>query len=301
MWMLLESLQVPVVPQSPQVSPIREDIKQVVDDEDGISSFDELQYDDKEFEDGIQTSDSSFPEDQYNPAFEIPTSPTNYSPPNLTPSAHLTPPHHAFLISSPPTHETIPPIEHPSPPSMVFYEQGQEQGTDTSMFTEVLVDTLDYYSELGDAQTCASIVAVVGSEGIENERVLHWYLAYVELLSRHRSFSTMNELIQSCAEPYIRSLNKQSTSIKTCCGKCGTLLNTKGDENTKTCNSSTVCEKCSSQTARCAICRLPVQGAFFWCQKCGYGGHLNHMMNWFKKYGSCPTCGVDVSNVQKMY
>jgi hypothetical protein len=325
MWTLFEHLMIPTsqphpeITLEPEVLPLNtSNVIRVVDDEDAFASFDDLNaFDEKSFDDEIQvpSGGSSYTGDQvmFNNSYVIPTSPTGvaYSPPpTVNPSFS---PNGSFILSSP---------AHPSqlvnndakvklqtsnidiaPPAMVFYDEEMDekmQGTD-AVFNDVLADTLDYYSELGDAQTCASIVAVVGSSGIEHERVLHWYLAYVELLSRHKSFSLMNELIQSCEEPYIRSLNKQSTSIKTCCGKCGTLMGTRsGEEGNERIVSSTVCEKCSSQTARCAICRLPVQGAFFWCQKCGHGGHLNHMMTWFKKHGFCPTCGCDVANVQKM-
>jgi hypothetical protein len=326
MWTLFEHLLTPM--SQPQEEIKQEEIPlntsniiRVVDDEDALSSFDDLNaFDEKSYEDDIHVSStgSSYPGDQviFNSSYVIPTSPSgeNYSPPPTVIHNPSFSPHGSFLLSSPAhSSQMVNDIDVKvklqttnvdiAPPIMIFYDDDMDekmQGTD-GVFNDVLADTLDYYSELGDAQTCASIVAVVGSAGIEHERVLHWYLAYVELLSRHKAFSLMNELIQSCEEPYIRSLNKQSTSIKTCCGKCGTIMGTRsGEEGSERIVSSTVCEKCASQTARCAICRLPVQGAFFWCQKCGHGGHLNHMMNWFKKYGSCPVCGVDVANVQKM-
>jgi hypothetical protein len=42
----------------------------------------------------------------------------------------------------------------------------------------------------------------------------------------------------------------------------------------------------------CAICCSPVRGACTWCPKCGHGGHVDHLMQWFQQHSVCPTgCG----------
>lgn len=42
----------------------------------------------------------------------------------------------------------------------------------------------------------------------------------------------------------------------------------------------------------CAICCSSVRGACTWCPKCGHGGHVNHVMQWFQQHSVCPTgCG----------
>ena len=52
------------------------------------------------------------------------------------------------------------------------------------------------------------------------------------------------------------------------------------------------CEGCEKRAARCAICQLPVEGMYLWCQVCSHGGHLDHVSDWFSKYKKCPVgCG----------
>jgi hypothetical protein len=42
----------------------------------------------------------------------------------------------------------------------------------------------------------------------------------------------------------------------------------------------------------CAICCIPVHGACTWCPRCGHGGHVDHLMQWFQQHSVCPTgCG----------
>lgn len=157
-------------------------------------------------------------------------------------------------------------------------------------FEEVVNSLLDFYSEQGDPQTCVAIVAVLGDKTKQSkQRVYEWYLSYIELLNRLQLFTFANEVINGSPETFINNMNRQSTSVRTSCGKCGTVL-----------QKGTICENCKSKTNTCAICHLPVFGVFFWCQKCGHGGHLDHMINWFKKYGHCPVCGSKADSVQKM-
>jgi len=41
--------------------------------------------------------------------------------------------------------------------------------------------------------------------------------------------------------------------------------------------------------ARFVLSRLSVSGLWAWCQGCGHGGHLAHMLEWFKGHALCPT------------
>jgi len=53
-----------------------------------------------------------------------------------------------------------------------------------------------------------------------------------------------------------------------------------------------VCSSCHDFAFRCSICDCAVRGLFTFCEKCGHGGHMNHMTDWFSKKSSCPTgCG----------
>jgi hypothetical protein len=53
------------------------------------------------------------------------------------------------------------------------------------------------------------------------------------------------------------------------------------------------CTKCNWPNANsCAICNLPVTKLLFVCTRCGHGGHMHHIAEWFKKHSECPTgCG----------
>lgn len=42
------------------------------------------------------------------------------------------------------------------------------------------------------------------------------------------------------------------------------------------------CASCQKQVFFCTLCGLPVKGAANACLACGHGGHLMHMMQWFK-------------------
>ena len=53
------------------------------------------------------------------------------------------------------------------------------------------------------------------------------------------------------------------------------------------------CTKCNWPNVNsCAICNLPVTKLLFVCTRCGHGGHMHHIADWFKKHRTCPSgCG----------
>ena len=66
------------------------------------------------------------------------------------------------------------------------------------------------------------------------------------------------------------------------CSKCG------GEAKPGT----NVCSICRDFAFRCSICDHAVRGLFTVCDKCGHGGHVNHMTSWFSNHSVCPTgCG----------
>jgi hypothetical protein len=66
------------------------------------------------------------------------------------------------------------------------------------------------------------------------------------------------------------------------CSKCG------GQAKSGT----NVCSICRDFAFRCSICDNAVRGLFTVCDKCGHGGHVNHMARWFSNQSMCPTgCG----------
>lgn len=55
--------------------------------------------------------------------------------------------------------------------------------------------------------------------------------------------------------------------IRTRCSECGTAH-----------SSGPRCLKCTEMVSRCAVCRVPVGGAYLECPGCHHGGHFDHMM-----------------------
>ena len=56
------------------------------------------------------------------------------------------------------------------------------------------------------------------------------------------------------------------------------------------------CDRCNSLVFVCAYCNIQTrQGLWFWCQRCGHGGHMACMKGWFLREGLaqsyCPTVG----------
>jgi len=160
-----------------------------------------------------------------------------------------------------------------------------------SLYESSIQETIEYYAEMGDIQTCVALIEVLDKkQDMSGEREAQWYLSYIELLNRHKLFTCANELINGCTNYDVHNMNKQSTSIRTSCGKCDSVLQ----------NTDTICKKCNSRTNMCAICHQPVDGLYFWCQRCGHGGHIHHMMDWFDKYKHCPVCLTHVSKLQTL-
>lgn len=62
----------------------------------------------------------------------------------------------------------------------------------------------------------------------------------------------------------------------------------------------TICIACSDYMFRCTICENAVRGFFTYCQNCGHGGHVNHLMDYFENSDECPSgCGCKCSLFEK--
>ncbi|EFA81247.1 WD40 repeat-containing protein [Heterostelium album PN500] len=144
----------------------------------------------------------------------------------------------------------------------------------------VIVEILESCIERGDVQTCVFTVLIMKDRlKLDSLRVSQWFGSYVELLHRFKMWNCANEIMKSCEDPSVGSLSQRSTSILISCG-CGKTLTP----------NNWVCDKCGTVPAECSVCRLPVKGAFAWCQGCGHGGHLEHMKKWFESdHEVCPT------------
>ncbi|XP_050310799.1 GATOR complex protein WDR24 [Anthonomus grandis grandis] len=152
----------------------------------------------------------------------------------------------------------------------------------------IVIETLHHYATLGDVQTVACVLIVLGESrrfltGLTEITQEHWILGYIDLLSRYKLWNISNEIIKLSWLPNVSQLNQQSTTMHTNCGKCMKLLQRVG----------WLCDRChTSEYGLCSICHQVVRGLYVWCQGCSHGGHVGHMRQWLSKNKLCPTgCG----------
>ena len=82
---------------------------------------------------------------------------------------------------------------------------------------------------------------------------------------------------------YIGDLEKKSPIIDLICPYC---------ISNEASTIGSMCTNCLRNQARCALCQLPANGLFIWCQVCSHGGHQAHISDWFKNNNLCPVgCG----------
>jgi WD repeat-containing protein 24 len=149
---------------------------------------------------------------------------------------------------------------------------------------QVLADCLMLQSEVGDAQTPATILICLGDrrEDLPIDKFVQENLlqAYVDLLHRHQMWNEATEVINISWIPTVSQLNEQSTVIQTTCGECGRTL-----------QKGWYCKHCkSTDPSKCVVCHLVVKGVFAWCSGCCHGGHLEHLQQWFLTNPRCPKC-----------
>ena len=63
------------------------------------------------------------------------------------------------------------------------------------------------------------------------------------------------------------------------CGTCG--------------NTTAQCLGCLRPSMECCVCLLPVRGLASCCQRCGHGGHYNHVRRWFTQDRFCPVASCN--------
>ncbi|XP_018335579.1 GATOR complex protein WDR24 [Agrilus planipennis] len=152
----------------------------------------------------------------------------------------------------------------------------------------VIVDALKYHANLGDIQTAACVLLVLGDQrqflnGLDEATQEHWLLGYIDLLGRYRLWDIAAQVIKLSWIPSINQMSQQSTRINTNCGKCSKPLQRAG----------WLCDRChSSEYSLCSVCHQVVRGLYAWCQGCSHGGHLAHIQKWIRSNNKCPTgCG----------
>lgn len=77
---------------------------------------------------------------------------------------------------------------------------------------DVLKELLEYYTEIGDLQSCVAITVVVGKvtsvEKVMGKAWLqHIYMHYIDLLHQLQIYTTANELVVNCSDQSIRQMN----------------------------------------------------------------------------------------------
>ena len=160
----------------------------------------------------------------------------------------------------------------------------------------ILLENLEYYSDLNDVQTAISMYLVAfprmkNQRLINNQILHHWFSCYIEQLQQLKLFSEANQIMSLCPLSTINSQFTRSTFIRTLCGGCGKLIETNRITSTSRANSGR-CKKCRTVANLCAVCHKPVQGLYVWCQGCGHGGHLEHISAWLEENKKCPSgCG----------
>ncbi|CAI5724905.1 unnamed protein product [Hyaloperonospora brassicae] len=94
----------------------------------------------------------------------------------------------------------------------------------------VLKELLEYYTEIGDLQTCVAVIVVVGQ--VTNvEKVMgkswlqHVYMHYIDLLHQLQIYTTANELVANCSDQSIRQMNMKSTSAAVMLLRCARSVN----------------------------------------------------------------------------
>ncbi|XP_066247977.1 GATOR2 complex protein WDR24 [Euwallacea similis] len=154
--------------------------------------------------------------------------------------------------------------------------------------SSIVIDTLIHYSNLGDLQSVASILIVLGNSrkyltGLSESLQEHWLLGYIDILCRHKLWDISNQVIKTSWLPNVSQLNQQSTTMHTNCGKCLKPLQRVG----------WLCDRChTSENGVCSLCHQVVRGLYVWCRGCSHGGHIGHMKQWLTMKGVCPTgCG----------
>eukprot|EP00743_Colponemidia_sp_Colp-15_P008408 GILK01009135.1.p1 GENE.GILK01009135.1~~GILK01009135.1.p1 ORF type:complete len:835 (-),score=98.21 GILK01009135.1:161-2581(-) len=142
-------------------------------------------------------------------------------------------------------------------------------------------DALEFYAEQGDVQTCVAIVTVLGDRiTVDSRKIESWAIAYIELLQRLELWVAAADTIRTCKLDSIKQMNQKGTTIWTSCPHCGKPMAS---------TSGAACDNCGSLASWCSICQQPVRGLFLWCQGCGHGGHMKHVMEWFSSNSQCPT------------
>ncbi|CAF0779751.1 unnamed protein product [Brachionus calyciflorus] len=121
---------------------------------------------------------------------------------------------------------------------------------------------------------------------IEANYLDEWFVQYIELLAKFELWNQRIEIIKAYRTDVIQNLTQNTLLYTSMCGKCKITIK----------QDSSICRECKTNVFLCSYCHLPVKRLYAWCHACYHGGHLNHMIKWFKTNTNCPTgCGCTCS------
>ena len=158
-----------------------------------------------------------------------------------------------------------------------------------SHLSALLLALLTQLIEVGDAQTCCSLLVVLSRSvarqsivsSLPAERLRCFFFHYIDRLHRLRLFSQATAVHQLTPSQLLSPSNQHNTSVGLTCGDCK-----RGCEAS---DEGCYCSHCGSGMSVCSVCELLVRGLYVWCQGCGHGGHAEHMEEWFSTSRVCPT------------
>ena len=153
----------------------------------------------------------------------------------------------------------------------------------------LLLTLLDQLINVGDGQTCCSVVAVLSRSvhaqsiltTLPVQRLRSFFFHYIDQLHRLCLFSQATAVHQLTPPQLLSPSNQHNTNVGLMCGQCK-----RGCEAS---DEGCYCTHCGSGMSVCGVCELLVRGFYVWCQGCGHGGHADHMEEWFSASRVCPT------------
>lgn len=161
-------------------------------------------------------------------------------------------------------------------------------GAAEGLVARLLASALVTHAQLGDVQTAATVMLVMGEHRndlfpyIEESLQEQWLFGYIELLHRLKLYNISTEVVRSSWLYSVLQWSHQSSTVQMCCTRCGRPCRVGGGS----------CDKCHTPPTVCAVCHQIVRGVFAWCQGCGHGGHLSHMASWLTSHFHCAAgCG----------
>ena len=183
---------------------------------------------------------------------------------------------------------------------------------------DMIINFLNYYESVGDIQMLSTMVCVLsGGQRTPVEDLRESYLLlpayhdkkydlfmrrYSDLLYSWGLLTVRAEVIKHIVyqipttdtfeiAPTLFNkdgLRTPGLRLDIWCSKC---------DNGKAIPGTNKCSSCLDFAFRCSICDNAVRGLFTVCEKCGHGGHVNHMTRWFSCHSMCPTgCGCSCAN-----